>query len=120
MGRGDEPGWNVAQRFRLEARDVEAARAEIHAHLRQRGRSACTWEVGSSATASALVERLLELGLVEQQGDSAVGMALEGLPEPEPPPGIEVRRSASQEDEQVAAAIAAECFGGAAVARRFV
>ena len=28
MGRGDAPGWNVAQRFRLGADEVELARAD--------------------------------------------------------------------------------------------
>ena len=40
MGRGDEPGWNVAQRFRLQADEVEVVRAELHEILRERGRTA--------------------------------------------------------------------------------
>ena len=40
MGRGDEPGWNVAQRFRLRADEVEEVRAEMHEILRERGRTA--------------------------------------------------------------------------------
>ena len=39
MGRGDQPAWNVAQRFRLRPDEVEAVREEIHGHLRRRGRS---------------------------------------------------------------------------------
>ena len=31
LGRGDEPAWNVAQRFRLDAGEVDEVRAEIHA-----------------------------------------------------------------------------------------
>ena len=65
MGRGDEPGWNVAQRFRLDADELDEVRAEIHAHLRAKGRTACTWEVGTHATPDDLVERLLALGLVD-------------------------------------------------------
>ena len=38
MGRGDEPGWNVAQRFRLQADEVDDVRAEIHGHLQAKGR----------------------------------------------------------------------------------
>ena len=64
MGRGDEPGWNVAQRFRLEAAEVEEVRAELHELLRARGRTSLTWEVGTHATPGDLTERLLALGLV--------------------------------------------------------
>ena len=49
-GRGDAPGWNVAQRFRLQADEVESVRGEIHARLRAKGRTACTWEIGTHAT----------------------------------------------------------------------
>ena len=112
------PVWNVAQRFRLEPDGVEAARAEIHRALRARGRTACTWEVGSSATPADLVERLVELGLVELKDEFAVGMALTE-PIAAPPEKIEVRRAASQDDEEVAAEIAAIAFGGGRVARAF-
>ncbi len=36
-GRGDEPGWNVAQRFRFGPRELDEVRAEIHRHLRSHG-----------------------------------------------------------------------------------
>ena len=65
MGRGDEPGWNVAQRFRFRADELAEVRGEIHQILRDRGRTACSWEVGSSATPDDLVERLHALGLVD-------------------------------------------------------
>ena len=52
MGAGDEPGWNVAQRFRFEPDELDEVRAEIHAHVRARGRTACSWEVGTHATAA--------------------------------------------------------------------
>ena len=56
LGRGDEPAWNVAQRFRLDAGEVDAVRAEIHRQLRARGRSGrlrrqATWSSGSSLAA---------------------------------------------------------------------
>jgi len=110
MGRGDEPGWNVAQRFRLREDEIDEARAEIHARLRSRGRSACTWEVGSHATPHDLVDRLLERGLVDDSTPFAVGMVLTG-----PPAGsgadIEVRRAVTPEDRLSAARIAAVAFG---------
>ena len=37
-GRVDEPGWNVAQRFRLGPTSSTRCAREIHAHLRARGR----------------------------------------------------------------------------------
>jgi hypothetical protein len=112
MGRADHPAWNVAQRFRLRADELEAARAEIHAELRRRGRTACTWEVGPSATPPDLVERLLAFGLVYDADEPvAAGMALAEPPRQAPPPGVEVRRVATPEEALVAAQIAAEAFG---------
>ncbi len=102
-GRGDEPGWNVAQRFRFAPAELGEVRAEIHRHLRARGRTACTWEVGSSATPDDLVERLLAAGLVEEPGSSAVGMVLTDPPQVAFPEGIEVRRAGSDAEESIAA-----------------
>ena len=65
MGPGEEPGWNVAQRFRFEPDELDEVRAAIHGHLRERGRTACSWEVGTHARPAGLVERLHELGLVD-------------------------------------------------------
>ena len=42
-------------------------REEIHARLRAKGRTGCTWEVGSHATPDDLVDRLLALGLVDDE-----------------------------------------------------
>jgi hypothetical protein len=110
--RGDEPGWNVAQRFRFEPEELGEVRAEIYGHLRSHGRTACTWEVGSSAAPADLVERLLAAGLSEEEGSSAVGMVLTEWPAAEVPDGVEVRRAGSQADEAIAAEIAAAAFGG--------
>src|SRR4051812_42171364 len=67
MGRGDEPHWNVAQRFRLRAAEVEEVREEVHELLRAKGRTGCTWEVGSHATPGDLVDRLIALGCVDDE-----------------------------------------------------
>ena len=112
MGAGDEPGWNVAQRFRLRAAEVEDVRAELHEILRKRGRTALTWEIGTHATPGDLTERLLALGLVDDEPTPlAVGMVLTG-----PPGGIAARRRGSASrtpDERLASArIAAVAFGG--------
>lgn len=109
LGRGDEPHWNVAQRFRLRRDEIEPVREEIHAHLRARGRTACTWEVGSHATPLDLADRLLALGLEQQE--LAIGMVLTEPPAV-PPPEVEVRRAESPEDLLAAAWIAAAGFGG--------
>jgi hypothetical protein len=113
MGRGDAPGWNVAQRLRLGADDVDAVREEIHAHLRAKGRFGCTWEIGTHATPPDLVERLLALGLVDDEPTPlAVGMVLTDSPAPaEAPAGVEVRRVETDEEHMVASRIASVAFG---------
>jgi hypothetical protein len=118
-GRGDGPAWNVAQRLRLEPGELEEARAEIHAQLRARRRTVCTWEVGTSATPSDLADRLLGLGLVEEAGSSAVGMVLSEAPAGGFPPGVEVRRAGSDADERLSSEIAAAAFGGPGRPRPF-
>jgi ribosomal protein S18 acetylase RimI-like enzyme len=111
MGRGDEPGWNVAQRFRLRGGELEDVREEIHGILRAKGRSACTWEVGSSATPGDLVERLLGLGLVDDEPTPlAVGMVLTEPPG-QAPVAVEVRRAETADEHLAAARIAAVAFG---------
>jgi hypothetical protein len=112
MDRAREPGWNVAQRFRLAPAELDEVRAEIYGHLRRRGRDACTWEVGSSATRPISSSGCSRSGWVELEDSSAVSMALTGEPAEPPPSWIDVRRSANQEDERLAAEIAAVCFGG--------
>jgi GNAT superfamily N-acetyltransferase len=109
FGGGDQPGLNVAQRFRLGAEEVDEVRAEIHEHVRARGRTVCSWEVGSSATPGDLVGRLLELGLEEDPEPLRVGMALTVAP-PEVP-GVEVRRAETDDERRLAARIAADVFG---------
>jgi hypothetical protein len=112
MGRGKEPGWNVAQRFRLRDDEIEPVRDEIHARLRAKGRTGCTWEIGTHATPHDLVDRLLALGLVDDEPTPlAVGMVLTGEPA-QAPPGVEVRRAESYDEHLAASQIAAVAFGG--------
>ncbi len=111
MGRGER--WNVAQRFRFDAGELDDVRREIHAHVRARGRTSCSWEVGTHATPPDLVDRLRELGLVgDEPDDYAVGMVLDSPPPFTVPPGIEVRRAESPDDYRAASEIAAIAFGG--------
>ena len=111
MGRGDEPGWNVAQRFRLQANEIDSVREEIHGTLRARGRTSCTWEVGTHATPDDLVERLLALGLVDDSIPLASGMVLSDEPA-HAPSDVEVRRAETDDERLASARIAAIAFGG--------
>jgi hypothetical protein len=112
MGRSDEPHSNVAQRFRLRPEEIDEVREEIHGILRAKGRTACTWEVGSHATPEGLVDRLLAAGLVDDQPTAlAIGMVLTEPPEPGPA-DVEVRRAQSDEEHVAADQIAAIAFGG--------
>ncbi len=112
MGRGDQPAWNVAQRFRLRGDELEAARAEIHGILRAKGRTACTWEIGTNATPVDLVERLLALGLVDDEPTPlAIGMVLSEAPA-QAPPDVEVREALTYDERLASARIAAIAFGG--------
>jgi GNAT superfamily N-acetyltransferase len=111
MGRGDHPSWNVAQRFRLRDDEVEHAMTEVHAILRAKGRGACTWEVGSEATPSDLVDRLLARGLVPDDDPLAIGMVLTSDPGGAPG-GIDVRKAERPDDFEAHARIAAAAFGG--------
>jgi ribosomal protein S18 acetylase RimI-like enzyme len=111
MGRADHPSWNVAQRFRFRADELDEVRAEIHAAVRARDRTACTWEVGSSATPPDLVDRLLALGLVHDDDPYVVGMVLTDPPAQAPPDGVEVRRITTLEEAVTAAQIAGVAFG---------
>ena len=93
MGRGDEPGWNVAQRFRLGADEVDEVRAEIHARLRRRAAPRAPGRSARMRRPADLVERLLALGLVDDEPTPlAVGMVLTEPPARRRRPDVEVRR----------------------------
>jgi hypothetical protein len=111
LAAGSEPAWNVAQRFRLRADEVEEAREEIHDLLRARGKTGCSWEVGTHAEPADLVDRLHALGVVDDPDEPlAVGMVLRHPP-PEPPAGVDVRRAETRDELLAAARIAAVAFG---------
>lgn len=118
MGPGVEPGWNVAQRFRFEPDELDAVRAEIHGHLRGRGRTQCSWEVGTHARPAGLVDRLHELGLVDDEPTSlAIGMVLSEPPAGEPS-DVLVKRVQTDDEFYEAEKIAAIAFGGEPPTRR--
>jgi Acetyltransferase (GNAT) family len=110
MGTGDHPSWNVVQRLRLRPDEVDATRAEVHELLLSRGRGACTWEVGSSATPTDLVERLLARGLVDDADPDVIGMLLTEAA-PAAPPGIEARPARDFAEFAEALRVAGAAFG---------
>jgi len=80
FGAGSDPHFTVVQRLRLAADGVGDAVAEIRDMVAVRGRGACTWEVGDSATPDDLVQRLLALGCEPDRVPLAVGMVLTERP----------------------------------------
>lgn len=113
MGR--QPTWNVAQRFRFPAEELDDVRAEIHTVLRDRGRPELAWEVGSHAEPADLVPRLEALGLpiTEHQ----VGMVLDRPPD-DVPSDVEVRRVATDDEWYESERIAVVAFGEKVAAER--
>jgi hypothetical protein len=74
--------------------------------------------VGTHATPGDLVQRLHELGLVDDAPTAlAIGMMLDREP-PEPPGDVEVRRVETDDDLYAADRIAAVAFGGPPPRRR--
>ena len=89
MGRGSS--WNTVQRQRFVAAEVDEVMAEVHAHLRERGRGSTQWEVGSAAEPADLVDLLLARGVVPDKDPYAVALLLQHEP-PAGPPGAVGRR----------------------------
>jgi GNAT superfamily N-acetyltransferase len=111
MGNGSAAHWNVAQRFRFDAGSVDDVIAEVHDLLRQRGRHACTWEVGSSARPTGLPELLLDRGMSWDEPDPLqIGMVLD-RPPPQGPDDVTVRPVETLADYAAVERIAHECFG---------
>ena len=93
MGIRSEPAWNVVQRLRLPADTIDPAIEQVHAILAARGRTECSWEVGSSATPDGLVEELSRRGMVDDDDPDVIGMVLRA--QPPPVAGVEARPIAS-------------------------
>lgn len=104
------PGYTVVQRLRLEDDGIEESVAEIRALVAARGRRACTWEVGDSATPAGLRDRLLDLGMTPDREPYAVGMVLTEPPAGEDAAGVSARRATSEDDYVAAARIACVAF----------
>jgi ribosomal protein S18 acetylase RimI-like enzyme len=112
MGIRTEPAWNVVQRLRLTADTIDPVVEQVHAILAARGRTECSWEVGSSATPPGLVEELRRRGMVDDDDPHVIGMVLRD--EPPPVAGIEARPVASFEEFREANAVAFAAFGSLA------
>ena len=109
MGIRSEPAWNVAQRLRLAGETIDATIEQVHAILAARGRSECSWEVGSSATPADLVEQLRRRGMEDDDDPEVVGMVLSA--EPPPVAGIEGRPVRDFDEFREANAVAFAAFG---------
>ena len=101
------PRAATVQRIRLGAGDVEAALADVR--RRTPGRTA-TWEVATVSTPPDLAERLLALGLREDEARRSAAMVLEGDLGPMPP-GIEVTRVEDVEAFKAHVTVTHEVFG---------
>ena len=109
-GLGEAHGA-VAQRLRLRPERVEPVVAEVREIVRSRDRIALSWEIGSSAKPSHLVERLLALGMRLDDDPHLVAVVCTSPPEPGPN-AVEVRRVEGFEDFATALRIAHTAFGG--------
>ncbi len=109
MGIRTEPAWNVVQRLRLAPDTIDATIDHVHAILVARGRTECSWEVGSSATPADLVEQLRRRGMADDDDPDLVGMLLRR--EPPAGGGVEARPVRSFEEFQEANAVAFAAFG---------
>lgn len=91
LGPGTHPAWTVVQQVDVDPDGVEHVLSEVRGRLRERGRPAATWEVGSlSSRPPDLADRLLALGLVDDDEPFAVGMVLTEPPAA-PPSGVTAR-----------------------------
>lgn len=107
-----DPHLNVVQRLRFSGADVGARVAAVRALLVEHGRRAATWEVGSSATPSNLLERLLATGMRLDEPESlATGMVLARPLELER--SLPVRAVRTSEEYAACERIFKACFGGA-------
>jgi GNAT superfamily N-acetyltransferase len=109
-GLGEAHGA-VAQRLRLRPERVEPVVAEVREIVRSRDKVELSWEVGSSAQPSDLVDRLLALGMRLDDDPHLVAVVCTSPPE-RGPDAVEVRRVEGFEDFATALRIAHTAFGG--------
>jgi hypothetical protein len=100
VGRTDA----TVQRLRLG--DVERALADVRAEVEGR---TTTWEIATHATPADVADRLLELGLQEDERRRSAAMVLHD--EIESVPGVDVRRVETVDDFRAHVTITHEVFG---------
>jgi hypothetical protein len=120
IGPGEGPDWTSVQRLRFEPEELDTVIANVHELLRERGRDACAWEIGSTARPAGVAEMLLARGMQWAEHDShQAGMVLDREPEAGPPEVV-VRVADTLEDYIVSEAIANLAFGGTAPSDEYV
>jgi GNAT superfamily N-acetyltransferase len=108
MGRGST--WNTVQRQRFDVDEIDDVMAEVHALLRERGRTSTQWEVGSAAEPANLVDLLLARGVVRDRDPYAVALVLRRQPPPGPV-GAGGRRAETFEEYAAACEVQFAAFG---------
>jgi GNAT superfamily N-acetyltransferase len=104
---GPVPSSTQVSRLRLDEDDVAATIADVRAELAARGHRAAHWNVGSSATPSDLVDRLVAHGL--RPDDHLTPLVLAAEPPPAPAE-IEARRVRDFEEFVLAQSLTHDVF----------
>ncbi|HZT91839.1 MAG TPA: GNAT family N-acetyltransferase [Gaiellaceae bacterium] len=102
-------GFTQVSRLRLDPDDVAAALHEVREQVASLARKRVTWNVGSSATPSDLVDRLVAHGLVAKDH---LGALVATADPPAAPAGVEARRVRDAEEFALAESIGARVFHG--------
>lgn len=110
MGPGNHPSWTTVVRLRLQPDAVERTVEEVRTVLRDRGRTAATWEVGTSSSPPDLADRLQAAGMVPDDEPLSIAMVLETEPELGPVE-IEARAVQTLDEYRSANEIAWTAFG---------
>lgn len=110
---GPVPSFTSVSHLRLDPDDVAAVLAEVRARVREANHREALWWVGSSATPSDLVDRLLAHGLVADERPNEDAHATSMVLVDEPPPGpanVAARRVESLEELRLANELSAVAF----------
>jgi len=110
---GPVPSFTSVSHLRLDPDDVAEVLAEVRAHVREADHREPLWWVGSSATPSDLVDRLLAHGLVADERPNEEAHATSMVLVDEPPPGpsnVTARRVESLEEFRLANELSAIAF----------
>lgn len=110
-GRQTHPYAAQVSRLRLSAAEVEATVEEIRAFFADRGRTASTWKIGSSATPRDIATRLQDTGLVPYEAGPVESCL--ALIDPLSPveTAVVVRKVETLEEHLTATHVACTAFG---------